>query len=218
MAGSYTPKLMTQYFIDADIVSLELTGSKYYKDGKNVDDYIFDALQASLDARKKPLVVFLSGQPEDVEAALDNCPGVKALIKNFVTIPDPSIDQLGQALVNRLAHPLKDGVPQKDVQGLVIDEAALDYVKQEFIAARKRFGKDFRNMREVDAVAEKLPDAIAERLFGSNENEQALTSAPDRKAVLNIVTLDDVKAINLRKMLGGENLLKAPGIGFTANL
>jgi hypothetical protein len=219
MAGTYSPKQMTEYFINADIISVEMTGGKYFKDGKNVDDYVMDSLQAALDARKKPLTLFLSGRPEDVEAALDNCPGVKGLMKNYIAVPDPSIDQLGAALVHRLAHPLKDGVEQKDGQGLVIDKAALDYVKQEFVDARKRLGwTGFRNMREVDAVAEKLPDAIAERLFGSDENEQALTSSPDRKAVLNTVTLDDVKAINMRKFLGGPAAMERPGIGFTANL
>lgn len=216
MAGSYTPKVMAQFFAAADIINIEMTGGSRDKEGKNLDDYIMDALQASLDGRKTPPVILLSGWREDVEAALDNCPGVKALIKNFTAVPEPSIEQLGVALDRRLAGP-----PDKEgkTKGIVLEQAARDYVLREFTAARKRLGSNgFRNMREVDAIAEKLPDAISERLFGSDENEQALTTAADRKAVLNTAKLEDIQAINLRKILGGPALLKAPGIGFHAAL
>lgn len=73
-------------------------------------------------------------------------------------------------------------------------------------------------MREVDAVAEKLPDVIAERLFGSEENEQAMSAATNRESLLRTVTLADVKALNLRAMLGGSALMKRPGIGFHASI
>jgi hypothetical protein len=218
MAGSYTGEMMKAFFTNADIISIEMSGGTYLKDGKNLDDYVMDALQGSLAARKKPPLLFLSGWPDDVQSALDKCPGVKALVKNFVMVPDPSPEQMGQALIHRLAHPLKDGAENKDVEGLAIEKAAVDHVQGELAAARKRLGKGFRNMREVDAVAEIVPDAIAERLFGSDENEQALTTAPDRRALLNTVTLADVKALNLRKIFGGPSLMRGPGIGFTANL
>lgn len=221
VAGSYTVQTMSQYFKDADILCLELGGGARDKEGKNIDDYLMTALQASLDGRQKPPVVLLSGWREDVEAALENCPGVKTLMRDFVTVPEPTIEQLGQALENRLANPKRDkkDAAVKAGEGFVIEKAARDYVLREFAEARKRLGsKGFRNMREVDAIAGKLPDALAERLFGSEENEQALTSSPDRKARLNTITLDDVRAINPRKMLGGPALMKSPGIGFHANL
>ena len=67
-------------------------------------------------------------------------------------------------------------------------------------------------------MAEKAPDALAERIFGSEESELALTTAGDREKLLKTVTLADIKALDLRKVLGGPSLMRRPGIGFGASI
>ncbi len=211
--GGYPPKALARYFADADIIHIELSGGERDKEGKRIEDYILDALQVSLDDRKKPPVVFLTGWREDIDTALANNPPVRNMIKKFVNVEDPTLAQLGEALERRLAGP---GGTEKPA--LLINKDAKDLVLREFAEARKRFGsKGFRNMREVDAVAENVPDAMAERIFGANESEPAL-SGDDRKKLLTTVTIEDIRALNLRKVLGGPALARKPGIGFHADL
>jgi hypothetical protein len=208
VGGSMGPPELARLFAKADTIVIELPPAPREEGAPNFVRVFLAALQMSLTGREKPPVVILTGTRNEVEHALEANPGVRPLIANFVTVEEPTPALLGTALDRSLKK-----------AGLEIEDAGRDAILYEFGEARKRFGtKGFRNMREVNAIVERLPDVIAERLFGSEENEQGLMTAPDKQSVLKTVTLADVQALNLRRVLGGPSLTKSPGIGFTANL
>lgn len=208
IGGSMGPPQLAAMFAKADTIVIELPPSPREEGAPQLSRLFLAALQMSLTGRDKPPVIILTGTPEEMDSALGANPGIKPLIASFAKIEDPGTGQLGEALDRSLNQ-----------AGLKIEPAARDAVVKELSDARKRLGsKGFRNMREVDDIVGRFPDVMAERLFGSEENEQGLMTAPDREAVLRTVTLADVQALNLRRLLGGPSLAKPAGAGFNASL
>lgn len=208
LSATMTPDLMTAIFAKADTITIELSGGPRDEEGKNLDTAFIVALQMSLKGRDKPPTIFLTGTKEDMDIALYHSPGVKELIGNFRTIEVATPEQMAEALDRRL-----------EKARFKIDQDARDLLVGQFTLGLKRLGeKGFRSMREVDTVLEKLPDVIAERLFGSEESEQPAMTDDGKKAILRTVTAADIKALNLKSVLGGPALAKKRGIGFTADL
>ncbi|MEZ0223026.1 MAG: hypothetical protein ACAH83_00605 [Alphaproteobacteria bacterium] len=208
LSASMTPDLMASILRQADTILIELSGGPRDEKGKNLDDAFLVALQMSLKGREKPPVVFLTGSKDQMEAALYHSPGVRELIGNFKTITAPTPEQMAEALDRRL-----------EGARFTIDGDARSKLIEQFTTGLKRLGEDgFRFMREVDSIIEKLPDVISERIFGSEESEQALMMAENKQAILRNVKTADVTALNLKTVLGGPALAKKRSIGFTADL
>jgi hypothetical protein len=208
MTGSMTPDLMAAIFRKADVITIELSGGPRDGNGKNLDDAFLGSLQMSLAGREKKPVVFLTGSRSEMESALAGNPGVREMIGNFRTIKAPTPEQMAEALDRRF-----------EKVHFTIDVDARNKLIGQFTAGLKRLGEDgFRYMREVDAIIEKLPDVISDRIFGSEESEQALMMAENKQAILRNVKLADINALNLVSVLGGPALAKRRSIGFTADL
>jgi hypothetical protein len=208
LSASMTPDLMAEIFRRADVITVELTGGPRDEHGKNLDDAFLVSLQMSLKDREKNPVVFLTGSKGEIEAALYNNTGVREMIGNFKTITAPTPEQMAEALDRRLekAH-------------FTIDGDARTKLIEQFTVGLKRLGEEgFRYMREVDSIIEKLPDVISGRIFGSEENEQALIMAENKQAILRNVKAADINALNLKSVLGGPALAKRRGIGFIADI
>ncbi|TAL39732.1 MAG: hypothetical protein EPN97_01880 [Alphaproteobacteria bacterium] len=208
LSGSMTPPLMASILAKADVITIELSGGPRDTEGKSLDTAFLASLQMSLKGREKPPVIFLTGATDDMEAALYHSPGVKELIGNFRTIPAPTPEQMAEALDRKL-----------EKARFTIDGDARTALIGQFTTGLKRLGeKGFRNMREVDSILEKLPDVIAERIFGSEESEQPAMTGDDKQSILRTVKAADIKALNLRTVLGGPALAKKRSIGFTADM
>lgn len=208
LSASMTPELLASICARADIITLEMSSGPRDNEGKNLDTAFLVALQMSLKGRESPPVIFLTGTRSEIDAALYHNPGIKEMIGNFRTVEPPTPEKMAEELDKRLAD-----------ARFTIDVNARDLLIGQFTAGLKRLGeKDFRYMREVNAVLEKLPDVIAERLFGSEESEQAVMLDDNKKAILRNVKAADITALNLKSVLGGPALAKKRGIGFTADL
>lgn len=195
------PKALAAIFAQADIINLEIP--EPINDGRpDVADFgkrLIGALQLSLEGRDKPPVLLLSGKPETIGELLAANPTLKPLIGGYTKLEDMKSDALSEILQRKL----------KDEHKLTIAPDALKHILASIEDTRKDIGsKDFTNAYEIANIVTRLPDAVATRVMGGDQPGDP-QSAENR-----VVTLDDVKSLNLRKILAGPLLAKKPSIGF----
>ncbi|HYD16942.1 MAG TPA: hypothetical protein VEF76_00520 [Patescibacteria group bacterium] len=199
------PKALAAIFAQADIVNLEIP--EPINDGRpDVADFgkrLVGALLLSMEGREKPPILFLSGKPETIGEVLATNPALKPLIGGYTKLEDMDAEALSQILVRKL---------KKDYN-LTIDDDARAEVLSVIDKTRSSIGgKGFTNAYEIANIVTRLPDAIALRVLGSAEDDAPANDTP--AAEMHNVTLADVKALNLRKILTGPLLAKRPQIGF----
>ena len=192
------PKALAAIFAQADIINLEIP--EPINDGRaDIADFgkrLIGALQLSLEGREKPPVLFLSGKPETIGELLASNPSLKPLIGGYTKLEDMSSASLSEILVRKL----------KDEYKLDIADEARKAVLDAIENTRKDIGsKDFTNAYEIANIVTRLPDAVATRVMDAEKPDPQFER---------IVTLDDVKSLNLRKILAGPLLAKKPSIGF----
>ncbi|MDI1228642.1 MAG: hypothetical protein PSY14_13255 [bacterium] len=192
------PKALAAIFAQADIINLEIP--EPINDGRaDIADFgkrLIGALQLSLEGREKPPVLFLSGKAETIGELLSSNPSLKPLIGGYSKLEDMTAENLSEILVRKL----------RDEYKLDISDSARKAVLAGIEDARKNIGsKDFTNAYEIANIVTRLPDAVATRVMGAEKPSGQFER---------IVTLEDVKSLNLRKILAGPLLARKPGIGF----
>ncbi|MBI1215027.1 MAG: hypothetical protein GC185_04310 [Alphaproteobacteria bacterium] len=206
---SLQPQSLIAMFQSADIILLELPGGQ--SDGRpDTPDFsrrMFNALQYALESRADRPVVFITGAGEDVSQRLENAPGLKEYIGNYHAVPDMTTPQLCEVLKSRL-----------EKLGMTINPEGLDIVAEGLETARQKLGTNhFANVRAVERIIDRLPDVVAERLFGQEEDEIKFISTPDKKALMT-VTAADIRQLGLSRLLKGAQQIQRRSAGFTAEM
>lgn len=184
----HTEAKMTALFQLADVVFIDeaynLAESGSSNDfGKRVIDSLLTALE-----NKPELTVFMAGYPAEMDRLLSSNPGLRSRVTRFETFEDMTPEQLGQTL---------DFMLSREDMNIAADARA--HVMEQLEASRKQLGeKHFGNARLVRNIVRALPDVMAERLFGGDEKKLVLASAD----ALSRVTLEDVKALDYKSILG----------------
>jgi hypothetical protein len=195
-------------FQTADIILLEISGSTGGRpDTPDFSKRMLSALQFALESRADKPVVFLTGAADDVSMQLENAPGLQEFIGNYYAAPDMKTEQLCELLDKKL-----------EKAGLTLSAEGREIVAQELDNARQKLGThDFLNARAIDRIVDRLPDAVAERLFGQEEDEIKFISRPDKKALMT-VTAGDIRALSLGRLLKGAQVTKRAGAGFGSDI
>lgn len=216
LVGAYvghTEKSMVALFNQADIVFIDEAYNLYdgRPDSNDFGKKVIDSLIIALENRRDSLTIFMAGYPDEMEAFLASNPGFKSRIVNYRTLDGMTLPQLEKVLEQRLAQ-----------TGLSIDDDAKELVMKGLKDAQTKLGpKAFGNAREVRKIVEKVPDQMAERLFGAKEGDGDHPVLSVDKKSLSRVTREDVEALDLEELLGGKGLAPVdddPRIGFTAKL
>jgi hypothetical protein len=209
VAGSTSPESLAKIFAHADTIIVEVPPSPEApsQGAPELGKTFMIALQMSLQPRKQlgkdDPIVFITGARDDIETLYDQVPALKTLVPNVRQMAELSDEQLCEALTRKLGK-----------KHYKIDADGQTLLQQQLHEARQRFGNDFRNAKEVDVIAKKLPYAMAERLLGDGEeNEATIITAPTDEA-LHQATAADIKALNIPKIIGGLAHVRRRKIGF----
>ncbi len=162
--------------------------------GNDFGKKVIDALLTSIENNPN-LVVFMAGYPKEMEDLIASNPGLRSRIGIYEDFDDMTRDQLGQTLDMML------GKGQ-----MTIDDDARSHILDKLDACREQLGKrDFGNARLVRNIVQKLPDVMAERLFGGGGVTKAptgLIKLDDVKDELSRITLADAKAVDYKQAFG----------------
>lgn len=205
----HTEQKMVSLFSSADVVFIDeaynLTdgNTKSNDFGKKVVDALLTALE-----NKPNLTVFLAGYPEEMEDLLNSNPGLRSRLTRYENFEDMTAEQLGKTLDLKLRN-----------AGLNIEAEARQVIVDALEASKKTLGaKHFGNARLVRNVVRHLPEIMAERMFGEQQ-DAAIMKIPSKEDLMK-VTVADVKAIDFTTIFGTKKKAKEEeyGIGFGAKL
>ena len=129
-----------------------------------------------------------------MEEFLNSNEGLRSRIVNFEEIEAMNGPQLGQVL---------DLMLKKN--GYVMEDDAKALALKELESARAKLGPQyFGNAREVRKIVEKLPEQIAERIFGQQVAQAQQTLEVFGKDMFMKATKEDIETLNLPMLLGGK--------------
>lgn len=202
-------------FID-EAYNLVEAGSSGNDFGKKVIDALLTAIE-----NNPNLVVFMAGYPKEMEDLIASNPGLRSRLGIYEDFEDMNREQLGKTLDLML------GKGQ-----MTIEADARSYILDQLDACRKSLGeRDFGNARLVRNIVQKLPDVMAERLFGGGEvaTPKGIFNLDAIKNELSCITLADAKAIDYKQAFGTHSAKAAAAksnssayagtrIGFTADI
>lgn len=194
------PQALAALFAQADIISIEVPDSPNdgRPDSADFGRRLVAALQASFEGREDKPVIFITGKPDTLNDVVTHNPGLKPYIGAYFKAEDLTLDQLGEVLDRKLG------------KGMAIEDDARAAVLKAFDEGRKKLGKEFPNAIEAADMAKNLKTALAARLFGPN----AVAGADYDTATLTTVTLADVNALNIKRIIAGPAIARPERIGF----
>jgi len=229
--------VLIQAIIDeADAIFIDEAPTLIAPNGKDGDkrdfgNRIVEAVIPAMENRRGEKTFYLAGYTVEMNQVLAADGGMRDRIGRFVHIPDPTRDQLGQAMEKMLP------------KGRKITDDAKEYALDQLMQIKETVGaREFGNNRSARKIVERLPRLLAKRLFGKKDGDSLagsfMAAAPSRDECFTY-TLDDVKAIDFKelmglhakeaaqKMIGNDNASSGAGngsgyggtrIGFTARI
>lgn len=210
-------------FIDEAPALIAANGSD--GDKRDFGNRVMEAVIPATENLRHSKTFYFAGYTEEMNKFLDSDSGMRNRIGRFVHIPDPTMAELAEAMVSRLAGSDPEN-PKR-----TIDADALEAVLKNLEKGKADIGERFfGNFRIARKIVEKLPRIMAKRLFPKDGLTGAFNAKAASREDLQRVTLEDIWAIDFKEMLGLEarEALKKTGaresgygetrIGFTANI